>query len=360
MTTLTKTLLSTFLECPIAPLEGVPTHTYMMEVNGFLNACTSSVHCNLGNGTVGYLVLTAQPASFQIASPTSFVKPVIPGVLVLGDPAPSAVVIGSLTCQHTEDTIVFNEDHSVDRACKKYLCALIPEAYFRSFKNKYTGYANVQCLEIMSHLWSTYGVLQDYEVQENDVKMKKAISDETLFEEFVEQIETAVDAVSTKVPYTRQQIVSISFIIVENAGIYYDGVKEWRQKYTADKTCEAFRTFFAREFIEIRFQPKTSASEGYGTTTNMRGGHANAAEFERQHQQAEALANLATVTAADRQVVADLSIRNSTLTHEFWTATATNATLQQRLASCECAPTPRTGKRDRNNAIKIQSANLRH
>ena len=51
---------------------------------------------------------------------------------------------------------------------------------------------------------------------------------ETLFEEFVEQIETAVDAVATQVTYTRQQIVSIAFKMVENAGIYYDGIKEWR------------------------------------------------------------------------------------------------------------------------------------
>ena len=119
MKTSTETILSTFTECPIAPLEGVPTHTYKTEINGFLNACASSVHYNLGNGTVGYLVLTAQPASLQIALPTSFVKPVNPGVLVLGDPAPSAAVMGSLTRQHTEDTRVFNEYHSVDRACKK-------------------------------------------------------------------------------------------------------------------------------------------------------------------------------------------------------------------------------------------------
>ena len=127
MTTLTETILSTFSECPIAPLEGVPTHTYMTELNGFLNACAASVHCNLGNGTVGYLVLTAQPASFQIASPTSIVKPVNPGVLVLGDPAPSAADIRSLTRQHTEDTRVINKYHSFDRAYKKVLCTLIPE-----------------------------------------------------------------------------------------------------------------------------------------------------------------------------------------------------------------------------------------
>ena len=53
----------------------------------------------------------------------------------------------------------------------------------------------------------------------------------------------------------------------------------------------------------------------------MRGGHANAAEFEMQQQQAEALENLATVTVAGRQAVAELSISNVTLTHELRTAT---------------------------------------
>ena len=78
--------------------------------------------------------------------------------------------------------------------------------------------------------------------------MKTAISAETLFEDFVEQIETAVNAVATQVPYSRHQIVSIAFTLVENSGIYYDGVKEWRRKDTADKTWEAFKTFFAKEF----------------------------------------------------------------------------------------------------------------
>ena len=171
--------MSTFPEFLITPIEGAPTHTYITEAKGFLNSCAASVHYNLCNGTVGYIVLTAQPASLLIASPKSFVKPVNPGVLVLGDPAHSAAVIGSLTRQQTEDMEVFNGYHSIDRAYKKFLCTLIPEAYFWSFKNKYTGYAKVQCIEILSHLWSTYGVLQEYEVQENNVKMKKVISVET-------------------------------------------------------------------------------------------------------------------------------------------------------------------------------------
>ena len=142
-------------------------------------------------------MLTEKPASFTITPPTSFVKPVNPGVLVLAELAPSAAVIGTLTCQHTENMRVFNKYYSVDKACKNVLFTLIPEAYFLSFKNKYTGYANVKCLDILTHIWTTYGVLQDFEVQENDLRMKQPITAETLSEEFVKQIKTAVDAVAT-------------------------------------------------------------------------------------------------------------------------------------------------------------------
>ena len=78
----------------------------------------------------------------------------------------------------------------------------------------------------------------------------------------------------------------------------------------------------------------------------MRGRHANTAERDdMQQQQAEALANLDTSTAADRQAVTTLSSSNATLTQELCTTTATIATLKQRLASCPCATTPQTGAR---------------
>ena len=279
MTNLTETILSIFPEFKIAPLEGVPTQTYMTEVNGFLNECAESVHCNLGNGTVGYLVLTAQPAPFLITSPTSFVKPVNPGVLILRDPAQSADVIGSLTRQHTEDTRVFNKYHSVDRACKKSFVH-----YFRRhiYCHSRTSTPGTRTYNV-SKFCHTYGVRTGYF---NTIKCKKWCQDEkshlgrNIIWRVCWKIDTAVDTVETQAPYTRQQIVSIAFTMVENAMIYYNGVKEWRQKDTADKTWESFKTFFAREFREIRVQSRTSVSEGYRTTTNMRGVHANAAEFE--------------------------------------------------------------------------------
>ena len=112
---------------------------------------------------------------------------------------------------------------------------------------------------------------------------KQPITAETLFEEIVKQIDNALDAVATQVLYTRQQIVSIAFMSVENSGIYYDGVKEWRHKDTADKTWEDFKTFFAREFQEIHVQSRISASEKY-VAHCMRDEQVNAPAMEDMQQ----------------------------------------------------------------------------
>ena len=58
-------IFGAFSECPIVPLEGVPTYEYMKNLNVYLNSFSSAVNCTLGCGTLGYLVLTTQPDVFN-------------------------------------------------------------------------------------------------------------------------------------------------------------------------------------------------------------------------------------------------------------------------------------------------------
>ena len=114
--TVTDTVLDSFADCPIPPPEGNPTHTYLTDLNGYLNACAASVHCDLGNGKVRYLALTAQPATFTLACATPFIHSTHSGAtLTLPDPAPTSAVIGTLTRAHKENLRLFNEYNSVDK-----------------------------------------------------------------------------------------------------------------------------------------------------------------------------------------------------------------------------------------------------
>ena len=117
-----ETILSTFSDWRIPPLEVVPTHEYLTALNNYLNGCAASVHSNLVNGTLGYLVLTDPPTVFAIECSVPFVPHVKPGPTVtITAPPPTAAFVGKITLTHNEYLRVFNEYYNVDKACKKVL-----------------------------------------------------------------------------------------------------------------------------------------------------------------------------------------------------------------------------------------------
>ena len=50
------TIYSSFSECPIAPLEGLPTIDYLSTMGAYLNSESSNIQSNLGNGILGHMV----------------------------------------------------------------------------------------------------------------------------------------------------------------------------------------------------------------------------------------------------------------------------------------------------------------
>ena len=90
-----------FSEFLLTPLEGVPTYEYMTNLNVYLNSCSSAVDCTLGCRTLGYLVLTSQPAVFNTHCGTEFVTPKNMGIHpVMPNPAPTAVILSELVRTH--------------------------------------------------------------------------------------------------------------------------------------------------------------------------------------------------------------------------------------------------------------------
>ena len=113
-------IFGAFLECLLAPLEGVPKYEYMTNLNVYLNSCLSAVDCTLGCSTLGYLVLTAQPAVFNTHCVMGFIIPINPGIHpVMPDPAPTSAILSELVRTHKHEVRLFNEYHTVNCACKK-------------------------------------------------------------------------------------------------------------------------------------------------------------------------------------------------------------------------------------------------
>ena len=155
-----------FSECLPAPLEGVSTYEYMTNLNVYLNLCSSAVDWKLGCGTLGYLVLTAEPTVFNTHCGIAFITPRNPGIhLVMPDPDPTAAILSELIRTHKQQVRLFNEYHAVDRACKKFISKLILEKFYNSLSSRIIGFTKFTSLEILTHLITEYAELEEEDMQ---------------------------------------------------------------------------------------------------------------------------------------------------------------------------------------------------
>ena len=136
--------------------------------------------------------------------------------------------------------------------------------YYRTLNKKYTAYAGVTCLTLLTHLHREYGRLASQDIDEIDKRMKSQISGETEFEAFVQQIEDGQEAVALQNPYTDIQIVNISKNLIESTGFYTMDCREWNRTDKAQKTWVKFKLHFLRAFRENRDQSMQAQHARYG------------------------------------------------------------------------------------------------
>ena len=136
------------------------------------------------------------------------------------DPTPAAAILSELVRTYRHKVRLFNEYHTVDRACKKIIRRLIPEKYYKSLLSCITSFVKVTSLEILTHLITEYAELEDEDIQDIDRKMKEAISGGTLFEDFFDKIEWNQEAVSVQNMYSPDQIVSMAYANIKKCGLH--------------------------------------------------------------------------------------------------------------------------------------------
>ena len=70
------------------------------------------------------------------------------------DPAPTAAILSELVRPQKHVVRLFNEYHTVDRACKKVISKLIPQKLYKSLLSRIIGFAKVTSLKILTRLIS--------------------------------------------------------------------------------------------------------------------------------------------------------------------------------------------------------------
>ena len=140
-----------FPHAELATIRGKPNFENIEVANRELNSNSSSVASNLGNSLFGYFALTDTPAIYLAQAGVGCPSPINPDTIII--PAGSTTAqISSIERQHKEKSKVWNLWINVDKALKNQVMKRYDERYYRSLRNRHTGYAGVTCLQMLTHL----------------------------------------------------------------------------------------------------------------------------------------------------------------------------------------------------------------
>ena len=296
---------------PIQPVKitGIPTYATLTLLRNELQQNAATIPSNRGGGGNGYLgTIMSGPMYETIAPGQPFTIPAYPGAQPTVAGTATGPQINEAVRLHGESLREWREYTNIHNALKKQLEEAIEPVYLRSQRHRHVGFANRSVRELMAYLFQAYGQLNAQKLIDNQTAMNKDWDPSTPFETLIEQIEDAMEVADAATQaFSDAQILTLSYTLVYNTGLYFDECKEWKAKPAADKTWDEFKTFFLSAQAELREQQQaTSGRLGFA-----------AYGADKENQTADALACLGAAQEADRQAFCKLVITNSDLADQL-------------------------------------------
>jgi hypothetical protein len=310
MATTVESLIKSFPHPTVPTTEGPPTYKSITNILQILNANAASVHSELGGGALGHLSLTVSTAVYATLSATPFEAPTNPGVTPTIPTCTTNTDARIMICNHREALRLWREYQNVDAALKQQLISAVSRIYLRTLQHRHTGFANVTTRQLIAHLLQAYGNITPSDIATSDQKFRSAYDPAQPIEHLFSQIEDTMDfADAGGSPYTAAQVISNAYLLIFNTGLFQESCREWRRRPTAEQTWTNFKTQFAEAHQDLRRTQNTTQGSGYHNANNAMDSFVN--------NTADAFANLATATASDRQMLADLTTTNKEITKQL-------------------------------------------
>ena len=231
-----------------------------------LKSNAASLPSSLGGGAHGHLGLILSDTIYHTFTGHHFVPIGYPGaVATIPAGQPSAALIGATVRQHAATLRAHYETLRADQAIKQQILNAFDEMYTRGLRNTHTGYANITALQLITHMYTTYGKITSMDLEANDNKMKAPYDSTQPIEVLFQQIEEAQEfAEAGEAAYSQATLLNTAYILLFKTGQYKDACREWNRKPTANKTWANLKIDFTEANAELReFQNLQQSTQGY-------------------------------------------------------------------------------------------------
>ena len=242
-----------------------PSYTTLHAAQLELNSNATSVYSYAGDGVLGHLALTVSAADYILTSTGNvpFMPPINPGPSPVHQAAATQFQIAETIRQFKEDQATFKLYRDVDQTLRNQVIEAVHEYYIRTLKHPRTGYGSLTCLELLTHLWTTYGKIEKEELEVNNERMKQAWNPPTPIESLFTQLEEGLlFAEAGGEPLMESTVVRWGATIFQDSNAFPEECKAWRKIDQALHTMDAFKTHFRAAEKDRRYLI-TAGSAGF-------------------------------------------------------------------------------------------------
>ena len=142
---------------------------------------------------------------------------------------------------------LFRRCTSVDGAIKKQTVTAVHKVFLLSIIDHLTGSVEVMALDILQHLFRSYGAIKEIDLKENVVNIIGPYEPSEPLSCLIDQLKNGREfSRSGGQTITIVTMVSKGINLLEKTATFNDDIREWRQKSTKVKMCSNFKTLFYR------------------------------------------------------------------------------------------------------------------
>ena len=215
------------------------------------------------------MVFTAPPLDYLAVDQTDFPAPTNPGLSPEHSRTASAEAIAEANRQHRLLREDFTLYWALERALKTLLVAAVPHLFIAELYDETLGWGTTTTLQLLTHLHSTYGGIDDDMLAANLERIKTPWSPPTPIDTLFLQIKSCMRfAKKGGDPISTPAAQRTGLAIIEATGLFRIPCREWRCKRGIDKTLPKFYLHF-READKENRREATALDGGYYPTAHQ-------------------------------------------------------------------------------------------
>ena len=156
-------------------------------------------------------------------------------------------------------------------ALRNLILNAVDNKYISDLEDDLTGYAKVSPLQLITHLWSSYGTVDDADHAANEEAMKKPwtppVPIATLFEQLKKGQEFAARGNEI---IDDTQLIRWGYQNIKNTGLFNRECEKWRKKAAKEKSWTDFKKHFILAYDDhLKYESSTTTASEATYTANQ-------------------------------------------------------------------------------------------